>query len=765
MHTLAMRTSCGALFFALFLPVIAIGSQGNDPPSSSLFDVPQVELSSMRQTTYYLGASVEIFADTSRKADLSDIVRGVYQERFLRSQELYPNCLNTNAVYWVRLRLRHAEPSARGQWILDVAYPGVDSVQACIPSHDSSLQSVTVLGTRYALLQSGASIAPAMRAARASRAVVPLPERSGAGEAYTVYLRIVAQNPVHLHLIIHSRDDFALQEQREYFFFGLIYGVMIFAFGYNLVIYFITRNPTLLYYLVYVAVAGVLVSGLNGFVADYFWLNIPDFTGRFIATMSVLAGIVGILFGQNFLQSAVVSPKLNRALNIAMLLQTFALPFTALHILTLQHVGVSAMVNLWLLVALSVLATRQGQTTARFYMTGWIFYGVIIFWVLLSVFGVAPYHNFWTVKLISIGTASEMVLFSFALASRLRALERSVEDERRQREIGELEFRYKLEKAEQTSEIEHLRNVELAELNTEIETQHATLRRRTADLEEANAFLKKLNEEKNELMNIVSHDLKNPISVVRGFAEMLQSGDVSATQARQITEQMIGTADRMLGLVKNVLDMNRLESGAMRLNIVRFSLHPVVESTLLQYHAPAEAKRLTLHFDKGVASPLVSDMVLADEQATMQVLDNLISNAVKYSPHGKNIFVRIRHSSSVIGHSSLVSGHSFDENIPHSSDQVTKPPMTNAPMTNDYIRVEVQDEGEGISEADMTKLFGKFARLSARPTGGEHSTGLGLSIVKKMVEAMNGRVWCESELGKGARFVVELPQAMTDLGR
>ena len=73
----------------------------------------------------------------------------------------------------------------------------------------------------------------------------------------------------------------------------------------------------------------------------------------------------------------------------------------------------------------------------------------------------------------------------------------------------------------------------------------------------------------------------------------------------------------------------------------------------------------------------------------------------------------------------------------------------------------VQDEGPGISQEDKVKLFGKFVRLSARPTGGEHSTGLGLSIVKKMVEAMNGRVWCESEVGgglpTGATFIVELP--------
>ena len=70
---------------------------------------------------------------------------------------------------------------------------------------------------------------------------------------------------------------------------------------------------------------------------------------------------------------------------------------------------------------------------------------------------------------------------------------------------------------------------------------------------------------------------------------------------------------------------------------------------------------------------------------------------------------------------------------------------------------EIQDEGPGLSAEDQKKLFGKFARLSAKPTGGEHATGLGLSIVKKMVEAMNGQVWCESELGQGARFVVQFP--------
>jgi signal transduction histidine kinase len=115
-------------------------------------------------------------------------------------------------------------------------------------------------------------------------------------------------------------------------------------------------------------------------------------------------------------------------------------------------------------------------------------------------------------------------------------------------------------------------------------------------------------------------------------------------------------------------------------------------------------------------------MPLSMKNTTHQVLDNLISNAVKYSPLGKNIMIRLLQNET-------------------------------------YIRCEIQDEGPGLSEADKKKLFGKFNRLTARPTAGEHSTGLGLFIVKKLLEAMGGRVWCESELGHGATFIVEFPRS------
>ena len=255
-----------------------------------------------------------------------------------------------------------------------------------------------------------------------------------------------------------------------------------------------------------------------------------------------------------------------------------------------------------------------------------------------------------------------------------------------------------------------------------LEDQAHEIHQANTELHQQNEELTALNTEKNEIMGIVAHDLKNPIGAVRGFADLIQSGFVEGEQIKEVAEQIYGTAERMLELVKNLLDINRLEQGGKQYQIAAFDIAHIVESTVRQYQSATEAKNIALHF----RNESDDSTARADESALMQVLDNLVSNAVKYSPHGKNIDVCLRSS-------------------------------------NNTVRVEVRDEGPGISEEDMKKLFGKFARLSARPTGGEHSTGLGLSIVKKMVEAMNGKVWCESEVGKGAMFIVELPSVAKEM--
>jgi signal transduction histidine kinase len=137
----------------------------------------------------------------------------------------------------------------------------------------------------------------------------------------------------------------------------------------------------------------------------------------------------------------------------------------------------------------------------------------------------------------------------------------------------------------------------------------------------------------------------------------------------------------------------------------------------MRFEPEAESKEIKLHLNSSAALH-----VEADVGYITQIVENLLSNAIKFSPARKNIFI----------------------DVAGNDDKVT---------------VMVKDEGPGMTEDDKKKLFNKYQKLSARPTANESSTGLGLSIVKKFVEAMNGRIWCESEEGKGVSFFVEFAKA------
>ncbi len=314
-----------------------------------------------------------------------------------------------------------------------------------------------------------------------------------------------------------------------------------------------------------------------------------------------------------------------------------------------------------------------------------------------------------------------------AIVNRYR-LKRRSEKELRRTNTYILQQQQKLEA--QTDEIART-NAELSQVNERLALQ--------------NLDLVALNEQKNEFLGIAAHDLRNPLANMMTVSSLLRE-DLVAYEASlppkstplplsaQWGVRTIETsATKMLHLVENLLDVNALERGALRLTLESMNLAQLVALSLERFRHAAHIKSITLHFDPPAEAQaemteirVTEICVLADRTYTEQVLDNLVSNAIKYSPHGKRVLVRVKAGDSTV-------------------------------------RVEVEDEGPGLNESDKARLFGTFARLSALPTGGEQSTGLGLSIVKKLVEAMQGRVWCESEAGKGAMFIVELPRMLPDM--
>lgn len=294
---------------------------------------------------------------------------------------------------------------------------------------------------------------------------------------------------------------------------------------------------------------------------------------------------------------------------------------------------------------------------------------------------------------------------------------------------------------DQAAEIE-LINTELSERNMMLERSEQLLEEEARNVEIANATLQEknlqleqLNIEKNEFLGIVAHDLKNPLASIGMSIELLQKYKIKMTaeDVEQRLDAVRVLVARMNNIVTNLLGINAIETGMMNIILESVNVSRLVEHIVGEYGERAAAKSIRLQYNYDTQSCFA----LADTTALQEVVENLISNAIKYSPNGKNIWIIVKEQET--------------RSSEHGS--TLKP----APCC----LILVKDEGPGISGADMKKLFGKFARLSAQPTAGEHSTGLGLSIVKKLVEAMSGRVWCESEFGEGlpsgATFIVELP--------
>lgn len=241
----------------------------------------------------------------------------------------------------------------------------------------------------------------------------------------------------------------------------------------------------------------------------------------------------------------------------------------------------------------------------------------------------------------------------------------------------------------------------------------------TEEVDQRTRELRQLNQEKNDILGIAVHDLKNPLMNIKMLAKLIfEEPTLSMDEIREFTGDILSTSERMFELIKNLLDVNRIEQGKIAFNPEHIPVSPLVSIIVKSFAEHALQKNITVSI---IDETNGDETVLSDRTALVQILENLVSNAVKYSPLGSNVNFKIRDES-------------------------------------DYIRFSVKDEGPGINEEDMKRLFGKFARLTAQPTGGEHSTGLGLSIVKKLTELMKGKVWCESTPGKGAEFIVLIPR-------
>jgi len=238
------------------------------------------------------------------------------------------------------------------------------------------------------------------------------------------------------------------------------------------------------------------------------------------------------------------------------------------------------------------------------------------------------------------------------------------------------------------------------------------------ELSKKNIELERLNETKNRFLGMAAHDLRSPLAIIQGYAAFLKenASEELSEKNKLFLNTIYSTTEFMLNLVEDLLDVSRIESGKLELNKESFNLISFA-GNIVEINKPiAQNKEIYIEINYNKEDITI----YADRHKIEQVFNNLLNNAIKFSYPGKNIYVDI-------------------------TEEQNK------------AKVSVKDQGKGISKEDQGKIFQPFEQVSNTGTKGEKGTGLGLIIVKRIIEGHGGEIWVDSEPGKGSTFSFTLP--------
>ena len=245
----------------------------------------------------------------------------------------------------------------------------------------------------------------------------------------------------------------------------------------------------------------------------------------------------------------------------------------------------------------------------------------------------------------------------------------------------------------------------------------ANVNRMNDELQRLYKALETTSQHKSDFLANMSHELRTPLNAIIGFSQVLREGMVGEVSKKQVEylDDILSSGNHLLALINDVLDLSKVEAGQVELQVAPFSLQDALERgvSMVREQATTEGVQVTLHENGGL------EVVSGDERRIRQVIFNLLSNAVKFTPEGGQVDV-------------------------------------SAARVNGEMRVAVTDSGPGIAAEDLDRIFEEFQQTEAGAKQRE-GTGLGLALSKRFVEMHGGRIWCESEVGKGSTFEFTLP--------
>ncbi len=637
-----------------FLPVLFLLLPG---AILSLYGQPILVLHDEKKS-YFAEASALVLEDPERALTIDQVSSPSYATHFRTGVAKGFNYGYTTAGYWVRLRLQATTPSS-AMWLLKVQNSALG--KAVLYTSSSGDDSAPFHVQK-------ASLAFPFEDRLVKHRLPVFELRLTPEETRTYYLYFAGDGPVHFPLEILSERKFDKNDHLEQLLQGIYFGLLIVMIFYNLFLYVSIKDPSYLYYLLYVASFGILQASMNGIAYEYLWPT-PSWWADHCVPIFIATTIgFGSLFCLSFLSLKRNTPSFYRVFVALTGASVVLLLFTVLisqyiTIVTATLLGLAFAV---LVMAAAIVCLVRQYRPALFLLIAWsvLLLGIVLF--ALSNLGVLP-GNFITNYGIQIGSALDVVLLSLALADRINILQQE-----RMRVEGE-----KVQ-AEQSKKL------------------------------------------KEEFLASVSHEIRTPMNAIIGFARLLEKAGLEG-QNLDYARHIRISADNLLVIVNDVLDISKINSGKLRFERIEINLPELVRLLFQTVSFAVNEKniRATYSIDERIPSVFLGDPVRLN-----QILLNLLSNAVKFTHQGEvslSVHLNREEKQSII------------------------------------LNFVVKDTGIGIEADKLPTIFESYSQASRQTNRLYGGTGLGLTISKQLIELQGGTISVQSKLGDGTEFTISLP--------
>ena len=547
------------------------------------------------------------------------------------------------------------------------------------------------------------------------------------GETKQFYLMFRSDFSIYHHPTIQVRlyqqTHFEKADSQRLLWQGAFFGIILAMALYNLFILFAVKDISYLYYVLSIVSIGLYFAFYYGFGIEYLWPGSPVWDTFSFTVINPFTGLARILFTRTYLNTPRILPKINRILNLFIAASLITM-VTGIYCYFTQTDLLRPLIVIIGILGAGILVMMIVAGFAAYYLTRFHPARYFIAANILLVVGAVAFilretgmtaDNFITRYLVQYGVLLQAVVLSLGLASRLNRMRLQLATETLERE------RLALEKEKEKKELIEQQRLELQQ---QVEEKTADLRLKNIVLEEtigkvkeSETQLSQLNQVKDKLFSVVSHDLRNPLATMQSFLKLItdHQDKMNEEERKKLLSEAQQSLDNLNELLYNLLQWSRSQMNLLQFRPDKLNIKNITETAvrLVQLHAHMKDITITNHIDEHITA-------YADKDMVEFIIRNLLSNAIKFSHRNSEVSIR-------------------------------------ATYENQEVCIEVTDSGVGMGETKIKKLLEKHTTLSRRGTEKEKGTGLGLLISKEFIEKNSGKLSIKSETGKGSKFRFTIP--------